>query len=52
MPSGDHLIDKTSAEKGIKANINIIEILAKSMKIDRRKVETRKPTIANWDAQF
>lgn len=52
VPSAENLIDRGTAEKAIKAAVPITEILAKTIKVDRKRVDARKPTVANWDAAF
>ncbi len=52
VPSADKLIDRGVAEKSIKAGVPITEILAKTIKVDRKRIDARKATVANWDASF
>ena len=52
VPTAEHLIDRSTAEKAIKAQVSITEILAKTIKVDRKRIDARKPTVANWDAAF
>jgi hypothetical protein len=52
VPSANKLIDRGVAEKAIKSGVPITEILAKTIKVDRRRIDARKPTVANWDAAF
>lgn len=52
IPPKETQIDMTRAEKEIKKNVSVAEILAENIKINFKRVNQRKPTIADWDQSF
>lgn len=52
VPPKSTAINMAIAEKQIKANVPVIEEVARNIPVNQKRVNDRKPTIANWDQGF
>ena len=51
-PPKSTAINMSIADKQIKSNQSVVDELAKNIVVDMKRVNARKPTIANWDQGF